>query len=116
MITLGEKRREFSFMFAQLLVWAVGEGYAVQIEEVKRGVAQAQANAASGVGITNSLHLLGLAGDVSIFKGGVLLKSVDDYRPIGEKWKSMHPENSWGGDFIARPDADHFSRSHNGVR
>lgn len=116
-MTLGEKRREFSYMLAQLIVWCVEQGYQVQIEEVKRSRAEAQANAASGAGIANSLHLDGLAGDLSILtKTGVLLASVDDYRPIGEKWKSMHPENAWGGDFHTRPDADHFSRSNNGIR
>lgn len=115
-MTLGEKRREFSRMISELVIWACGEGYECQYEEIKRSQAQAQANAASGAGIANSLHLLGLAGDISIFKDGQLLESVDDYRPLGEKWKSMHPENAWGGDFTSRPDADHFSRSHNGVR
>lgn len=115
-MTLGEKRREFSYMLAQLIVWCVGRGYQVQIEDVKRSQAQANANAASGAGIVHSLHLDGLAGDLSIFLNGVLLASVDDYRPIGEQWKSMHPENCWGGDFHTRPDADHFSRSHNGIK
>jgi hypothetical protein len=115
-VTLGEKRREFSYMLAQLIVWCVEQGYEVQIEDVHRSQAQANANAASGAGIAHSLHLDGLAGDLSIFKGGVLLRSVDEYRPIGERWKGMHPENCWGGDFHTRPDADHFSRSHNGVK
>lgn len=115
-MTLGEKRREFSYMLAQLIVWCVEQGYTVEIEEVKRGAAQAAANAASGAGIAHSLHLDGLAGDLSILKDGVLLASVDDYRPIGEHWKGMHPENCWGGDFTTRPDADHFSRSNNGIK
>lgn len=116
-MTLGEKRREFSKMFAEFILWIFEQpGCEVQIEEVKRGQAQALANAARGAGIANSLHLEGLAGDASIFKDGKLLQTVEEYRPFGEQWKSMHPENAWGGDFISRPDADHFSRSHNGVR
>lgn len=102
-------------MLAQLILWAVQQGYEVQIEEVKRSQAQATANAASGAGIVNSLHVLGLASDLSIFLQGRLLSSVEDYRPIGEKWESMHPENAWGGRF-SKPDADHFSRSNNGVK
>src|SRR5262245_1818894 len=115
-MTLGDKRREFSGQIAELVLWAIGEGYQCMFEEIKRGEAQAQSNAASGAGITNSLHLIGLAADISIFKDGRLLESVEEYRPIGEKWKSLHAENAWGGDFVTRPDADHFSRSHNGVR
>ena len=114
-MTLGQKRREFSAMLAQLIDWCVQQGYEVQIEQVKRTQAEADANAASGAGIVHSLHLVGLAGDLSVFKDGRLLESVEDYRPIGEKWESMHPENAWGGRFH-KPDADHFSRSDNGVR
>lgn len=115
-MTLGEKRREFSKMISELVLWCFQNGYEAQYEEIKRTQAQALANAASGAGIAHSLHLLGLAGDISIFKDGQLLESVDDYRPIGEQWKSMHPENAWGGDFTTRPDADHFSRSHEGIK
>lgn len=115
-MTLGEKRREFSKHISQLVLWCFDNGYEAQYEEIKRSQAQASANAASGAGIANSLHLIGLAGDISIFKGGTLLQTVDDYRPIGERWKSLHPENAWGGDFTTRPDADHFSRTHNGVK
>ena len=103
-------------MISELVLWCFQNGYEAQYEEIKRTQAQALANAASGAGIAHSLHLLGLAGDISIFKDGQLLQSVDDYRPIGEQWKSMHPENAWGGDFTTRPDADHFSRSHEGIR
>lgn len=115
-MTLGSKRREFSMMISQLVLWCFDNGYEVQYEEIKRSQSQATANAASGAGIVHSLHIFGLAGDLSIFKDGRLLESVEDYRPIGAQWKSMHPENAWGGDFTTRPDADHFSRSHEGVR
>lgn len=103
-------------MISEFVLWVFTQGCEAQYEEIKRGQAQAQANAASGAGIANSLHLIGLAGDISILRNGVLLTSVEELRPFGEKWKSMHPENVWGGDFITRPDADHYSRSHNGVR
>lgn len=113
-MTLGQKRREFSAAFARLILWCVDQGYEVQIEQVKRTAAEAAANAASGAGIANSLHCDGLAGDASIFKDGRLLQTVEDYRPIGTQWKSMHPEHAWGGDFTTRPDADHFSRMDGG--
>lgn len=115
-MTLGEKRREFSKQISELVLWCFENGYEAQYEEIKRSQAQANANAASGAGISNSLHNIGLAADLSIFKDGDLLQTVEDYRPAGEFWKSLHPENAWGGDFTTRPDADHFSRSHEGVR
>ena len=102
-------------MLAQLILWCVEQGYEVQIEQVKRTQAEADANAVTGAGISHSLHLDGLAGDLSIFKDGALLQTVEDYQPIGEHWESMHLENAWGGRFH-KPDADHFSRSNGGVR
>lgn len=114
-MTLGEKRREFTKHLGLLIVWLYENGYEAQIEEAKRSQAQADANAASGAGIKNSLHIIGLAADISIFKDGIYLHNVDDYRPAGEYWKSLHSENAWGGDF-SKPDSDHFSRSNDGVR
>lgn len=113
---LGLKRKEFTMFLAVFISWLISQGYEVMIEQVKRTQAEAAANAASGAGILHSLHLLGLAADLSIFKDGRLLTSVDDLRFAGEKWKSLHPEHAWGGDFHTRPDADHFSRMHEGVR
>lgn len=115
-MTLGQKRREFTRHLGLLIGWLYANGYEAQIEEAKRSQAQADANAASGAGIKNSLHIIGLAADLSIFKDGVFLQTTEDYRPAGEYWKSLHPENAWGGDFTSRPDADHFSRSNEGVR
>jgi hypothetical protein len=120
-MTLGDKRREFTKHLGMLIGWACGNGYEVQIEEAKRSPAQAALNASSGAGIRNSLHIIGLATDFSAFKNGVFLQSAEDYRPLGAYWKSLHPENVWGGDFKdaqgqPKPDADHFSRSHEGVK
>lgn len=120
-MTLGEKRREFTKHLGMLIGWAMWNGYEMQLEEVKRSPAQAALNAATGAGIKNTLHLIGLAADFSIFKNGMLLQSAENYKPLGDYWKSLHPDNCWGGDFKdhngdPKPDADHFSRSHEGVK
>lgn len=119
-MTLGEKQRLFMHLLGQFLVWIYESGYTVTGGELERSQAQADANAASGAGISNSLHLKRLAIDLNLF----LLRDgrweyqnmTEAYRPLGEKWKSMHPLARWGGDFSSRPDGNHFSFEHEGVR
>lgn len=101
---------------AKLVVWGEAKGYQFAWGETLRTAAQAMINAANGSGITHSLHLVKLAVDLSLFKDGVLLESVEDYRPLGEYWKTLDPLCRWGGDFVTRPDADHFSITFQGIQ
>ena len=115
-MTLGEKQRLFMRLLGEFLVWVYQQGYAVTGGELERTVAQAAENAARGSGIANSLHLVRLAIDLNLFIEGVYQTHSEAYKPLGEKWKSMHPLCRWGGDFVSRPDGNHFSLEHQGVR
>lgn len=116
-MTLGEKQRLFMKLLGEFLVWIYQQpSYAVSGGELLRSQAQALANAASGAGISNSLHLLKLAIDLQLFIDGVYQTASEAYKPLGDKWKSMHPLARWGGDFKSRPDGNHFSIEHEGVR
>jgi hypothetical protein len=112
-VTLSEKQEQFTLMVAGLITWAYDQGYALTFGEAYRTPQQAAWNAEHGAGIVNSLHTKRLAVDLNLFKDGRFLTEVDDYRLLGEKWESLG--GSWGGRF-ARPDADHFSLEHEGVR
>jgi hypothetical protein len=114
-VTLSEQRRLFAKNLAELIDFIYASGDECEIEEVKRSAAQAQQNAASGAGIANSLHILGLAADLSLFVADDFTSSLEDYRRYGDYWKKLHPLNRWGGDF-SKPDADHFSSERDGVR
>jgi D-alanyl-D-alanine carboxypeptidase len=116
MSSLRELQSRHVLYTGKLIDWATQNGYELTWGETLRTPAQAMINAANGSGITHSLHLIKLAVDLSLFKDGVLLESVDDYRPLGEYWKSLDPLCCWGGDFATRPDADHFSITWQGVR
>lgn len=112
-MTLGEKQRQFSRMLADLIRWAYENGYEMTFGEAYRTPEQAALNAAKGIGISKSLHTLRLAVDMNLFKSGTYLTDTDAYRPLGEKWESMG--GSWGGRF-SKPDGNHFSLEHEGVR
>lgn len=99
-----------------LIAYAYANGYQLTWGETLRSVQQALDNAASGKGISNSLHLIGLAVDLHLFKDGAYLSDSKDYALLGQYWKSLHPLCAWGGDFITRPDGNHFSITYEGRR
>jgi D-alanyl-D-alanine carboxypeptidase len=104
----------FASLVPHLIDWAFANGYTVTLGEAWRSPAEAAINAQTGAGIANSLHTERLAIDLNLFKDGVLLESVDDYRPMGQFWLTLHTLARWGGNF-SRPDSDHFSLTFNGV-
>lgn len=105
----------FCYLLGKLLLWIYSEGYAVTGGELLRTQLQANSYAASGAGISNSLHLSRLAIDLNLFVGGVYQQTSEAYKPLGDYWKSLHPLCTWGGDF-QRPDGNHFSITHKGVK
>jgi hypothetical protein len=105
---LLDQQQLFARLVGEFLTWIFVQGYAVTFSEAWRSPEEAQVQAAKGAGIACSLHTERLAIDLNLFKDGVLLETVDDYRPLGEKWCSMHELARWGGNFT-RVDADHFS-------
>jgi hypothetical protein len=113
-MTLREQQSLFVILAAQFISWVYERGYELTFSETWRSPQEAAVQAAAGAGVVNSLHTQRLAIDLNLFKDGVLLTSVDDYRPLGVQWKSMNPLARWGGDF-SRPDADHFSLTRDGV-
>ena len=107
------KQTAFSRMLVRLLQKAHDLGYEVTLGEAYRPPEQAAANAAKGVGIRNSLHILRLAVDLNLFRDGQYLSSTESHRPLGEYWESIG--GSWGGRF-SKPDGNHYSLEYNGVR
>lgn len=116
-MSLKEQRWLFSNYAARLVLKAQEMGFNVAINEVKRSVEQARANALSGAGISNSLHISGLAIDVLLYdKAGNYLTRTEDHAQLGAWWKTLDPSCRWGGDFKSRPDGNHYSYSPDGVR
>lgn len=115
METLSQKRCRFTQDVSALIQQAKKYGFDCALDQVKRTQAEATANAASGAGISNSLHLLGLAVDLLLYKDGVYQTDSAAYAPLGTWWRSFSAFHCWGGDF-KKPDGNHFSIEHGGVK
>ena len=111
--TLRQKQSRFARSVPLLLQFMTAKGYEYTLGEAWRTQAQANANAASGAGISNSLHIDRLAIDINLFKDGVYLADSESHRPFGEFWKSLGDDHAWGGDF-SKPDGNHYSITHGG--
>jgi hypothetical protein len=66
-------------------------------------------------GHPESLHKKKLAIDLNLFRDGQYLTSTDDHLLLARFWKLLHPDCTWGGDFLdpatggPRPDGNHYS-------
>jgi hypothetical protein len=116
-MSLSEERCRFTEDVAALLYFArtFREGHAVALDQVKRTLDEAKANAAKGTGIIKSLHVSGLAVDLLLYVDGAYQTDTDAYRHLGDWWKARRAENRWGGDFHnakgePKPDGNHFER------
>ena len=114
-MNLGGKQREFTLMVAELISWTYNQGYELTFGEAYRTPEQAALNASRGSGISNSLHTKRLAIDLQLFINDEYQTDSEAYRPLGDYWKSLNPDNAWGGDF-SKPDGNHFSVEWEGVR
>ncbi|HEI6775465.1 TPA: M15 family metallopeptidase [Yersinia enterocolitica] len=110
---LSTKQQQFTTMVARLITYASEQGYGLTFGEAWRTPEQARLNAQKGSGIANSLHCQRLAVDFNLFIDGEYQTRTEAYRPLGEFWESIG--GAWGGRF-KRPDGNHFSLAHNGVR
>lgn len=140
MSLLGDKQRRFAVKSLALLQYITDQGYEWKYGETMRSDEQAEINALgfSGRyalctlikdkfpllcekirnnfkhnGVRNSVHQLGLAIDIHLFKNGEYLTKTEDHRIFGEWWKTVDPDARWGGDW---GDGNHYSFEHNGVK
>lgn len=100
----------------KLIQYARMLGYELTWGQTVRTEAEAKANAVKGSGIKSSLHRIGLAVDLNLFKDGRYLTNSEDHAPLGAYWKTLHPLCRWGGDFKPKPDGNHYSIEYQGVK
>lgn len=116
MSELFDKRRLFALLLPRLLDYAEESHLPMTLGEVMRDPKAAKLNAVMGLGIAESLHCVGLAVDLNVFRPDGSL-SVDDYGHgrLGSYWKALNPECAWGGDFRSK-DYNHYSIAYHGRR
>lgn len=113
-MTLGQKQRLFTKLVAQLIQYAYAQGYELTLGDAYRdprvhgdvGVKKSYSSA-------NSVHKQRLAIDLNLFKDAQYLTTTEAHKPLGQFWKSLHPDCRWGGDF-STPDGNHYSMTHEG--
>lgn len=110
---LIDKQKNFSVLLARLILEAVTRGYQVTMGECWRPPFMAQEYKKEGKGIIDSKHCVRIAADLNLFKYSTYLTDPEDYKEMGEYWKSLGtPELPcvWGGDWSTK-DANHFEVS-----
>ena len=111
-MTLRARRCLFTFNLARLIAWVnMQKGYTCSLSEALRPQWVAEKYAKEGKGSRVSLHIDGLAVDLNIYSEGVYLTKSEDYEFAGAYWKTLDPDNRWGGDIESLRDGNHFSCS-----
>jgi hypothetical protein len=105
-VTLLQQQILFSHLTIQLYQKIEELGYQWTYGETWRDPRIATLDAGDGKGIIRSLHIVRLAIDINLFKGGTYLATTLDHAPFGVYWKTLHPLCRWGGDF---GDGNHYS-------
>lgn len=96
---LRDKQVKLARMVPRLVDFIFASGYEVTYGDAK----------ATKGHRPNSLHYIGLAIDLNLFKDGVYLKNTEDHLFAGEFWESIG--GTWGGRF---GDGNHYSLEHRG--
>lgn len=110
-MTLSQNQREFTRDVADLIRFAYDHDMELTFGEAYRTEEQQAIYVRKGLSRTmSSYHLKRLAVDLNLFLEGTYQTSAAPYKPLGDYWKSLSPNNVWGGDFKGLGDANHFER------
>ena len=114
MSELGDKQDKFPLLLMSLVHCIYGKGYTIRWGDGYRNPrVHGEMGVKKGYGHHNSCHKIRLAQDINLFKDGKFLTKTEDHAEFGKYWKSLDPENRWGGDF-RKPDGNHYSTTYRG--
>lgn len=104
-MTLGQARCAYSKALIQCLAHVDTLGLAFAFD-------QGKVPSEGSVHMPGSLHVVGLATDILLYRDGVYLTETEDYRSLGEYWETLGTtlglDLVWGGRF-SHSDGNHFS-------
>jgi len=111
-MTLRQARCAFSICVAELILYAVSQGYEIALDE---GTERLTEKDPTSDHKTGSLHHIGLAQDLLLYLKGVYLTDTPSYAFLGQFWQELGIKKglplAWGGDFN---DGNHFSLAWQG--
>jgi len=107
-LSIGAKRKLFTRLICEHVLWLFSVGYEVALDEVTERIT---AKDPTSDHMKGSLHHLGLAADLNLFRLGVYLDKTSHHKESGDMWESRHPLCKWGGRFN---DGNHYSITHEG--
>lgn len=110
-MTLREERCLFTRLLCAHVLWLWEQGYEVALGE---GLDRLTAKDPTSDHMHSSLHDIGLAQDLDLYKQGVWLSRTPDHTLSGSKWETRHPLCRWGGRF-RHADGNHYSLFHEGT-
>ena len=118
---LGHKQRIFAPLAAKLILYAYQMGYQIAIGDCQRSIEEQKRLVVEGKGAWPSAHCNRLAIDLMLFQQDHYFQDTPSYNFLGEFWESLsEPEEDilccWGGRFQNRPDGNHFSIEHEGIK
>lgn len=104
-MTLREARVKATQCWALLIQKAFALGYECALDEATERLTDKDPTSDHMPG---SLHHMGLALDLNLYKDGRYIMDDEGHRELGAYWKSLHPDCRWGGDFTSK-DFNHYS-------
>ena len=111
-MSMVDEQAAFLLDVVKLISKATEWGWTVTGGELYRTVEQQQIYVKTGRSKTmNSNHLKRCAIDLNFFRDGQLVYDKAQLQPLGDYWESLHPKNSWGGNWSSFKDVPHFQRT-----
>ncbi len=113
-MTLREARCKFTIALADLIHTANIHGYEIALAE---GMDRLTEKDPTHDHMKGSLHELGLAQDIDLYKDGLYLRFTEDHQFLGEWWEEYGKIHElplrWGGRFR---DGNHYSMEWHGKK
>ena len=114
MMTLREARCAFTQCLCWLVTYGISQGYEMAFGEVQDTVT---AKDPTTDHMKGSLHEIGLAADINLYRDGKYLELTEDHQTLGEYWEELGKINKlplrWGGRFR---DGNHYSLEWLGIK